>query len=61
MKRLVLVAAVLAGCSSEQMYNSAAGAREQQCTRTMSREEYERCMKTADRSYGEYDQLKKKP
>ena len=59
MRCLLLLAAVLAGCSSEQLYNAGAGARQQDCTRMMSREEYERCMKAADRSYGEYEQLKK--
>ena len=56
---LALAVAALASCSSQQLYNSAAGVRQQECNRIMDRDEQARCMKNATRTYDEYEQRKK--
>jgi hypothetical protein len=57
MRKLALLAAALAGlaaCTSEQMYNNAAGWRANECMKILDTPRRERCMKEADQSYEEY-------
>jgi len=57
MRRLALLAAALASlaaCTSEQMYNNAAGWRENECMKILDTPRRERCMKEADQSFEEY-------
>ena len=49
----------LAACTSQQLYNSAAGVRQQECNKMMDRDEQDRCMKAATRTYDEYEQRRK--
>jgi hypothetical protein len=53
-------ACALAACSSRELYNSAASVRQQECNKMMDRDERERCMRTATRTYDEYEQSKKR-
>jgi hypothetical protein len=51
----VALAALLAGCSSAQIYNAAAGWRRNECNRIGDAQQRERCLKEeADRSYDAY-------
>ena len=50
---LLLLAA--AGCSSQQLYNNAQGWRENECSKILDTQRYERCMKEARRSHEEYN------
>jgi len=52
-------ACALAACSSRELYNSAAGARQHECSKLMNRDEQDRCMRSATRTYEEYEQSKK--
>ncbi len=56
MKVALALAALLAGCSSEQLYNNAQGWREAECNKILETPRRERCMKEARQSYGEYKQ-----
>jgi hypothetical protein len=53
---LLLVAALpaLASCTSRQLYDSAAGWRENECMKILDTPRRERCLKEADRPYDEY-------
>jgi len=51
-----LVLSILPACTSEQMYNSAHGWRQNQCTRIVDKAQYDRCMAQADAPYGSYKQ-----
>ena len=61
MNRLILplLLPILTACSNEQLYNSAASARQHQCSQMVNRDDRERCEKDANRTYREYEQLKK--
>lgn len=48
---LVLLAAVLPGCSSEQVYNTSQAWRRSTCDQMADREQRTRCLQEADRSY----------
>lgn len=52
----LLFVSSVAACSSEQMYNSAHGWRQNQCTKIVDKAEYDRCMAQADAPYGSYKQ-----
>jgi len=55
MGRLVAVVAfLLAGCSSQQLYDSAAGWRENECNKILETPRRERCLKEARQSHEEY-------
>jgi hypothetical protein len=56
MKFAIALAALLSGCSSEQLYNNAQGWREAECNKILETPRRERCMKEARQSYGEYKQ-----
>jgi hypothetical protein len=56
---IAMAALSVAACSSQQLYNSAAGLRQQECNRMLNRDERERCLTSADRSHEEYEQRKK--
>jgi hypothetical protein len=43
-----------AGCTSEQLYNSAQGWREAECNKILDTPRRERCMKEAARSHDSY-------
>ncbi len=52
---LLALAALLGACSSEQIYNAAAGWRRNECHRIGDAQQRERCLKEeADRSYDAY-------
>lgn len=52
---LVAVALLVSGCSSEQVYNAAAGWRHNECNRIGDPQQRERCLKEeADRPYDAY-------
>jgi hypothetical protein len=51
---IALAAALLSGCSSQQLYDNAQGWREAECNKMIDTPRRERCMKEADRSYQEY-------
>jgi hypothetical protein len=51
---LLLAAAMATGCSSEQIYNAAAGWRRNECYKIADLDQRERCMKEADRPYDAY-------
>ena len=42
------------GCTSQQLYDSAAGWRENQCMKILDTPRRERCMKEANQSHDEY-------
>lgn len=44
----------LTACSAEQMYDSSQGWRPNQCSKTLDKAEYDRCMAQADAPYGSY-------
>ena len=52
---LILVSFV-AACTSEQMYNSAHGWRQNQCSKILDKAQNDRCMAQADAPYGSYKQ-----
>ena len=55
MGRLVAVVAfTLAGCSSQQLYDNAAGWRENECNKILETPRRERCLKEARQSHEEY-------
>lgn len=55
MKTFVLVTlALLAGCTSQQLYNVAQGWQHQECQRIADREERQRCEKSTAMSYEQY-------
>lgn len=55
MKRFVFAAlALLAGCSSQQLYNVAQGWQHQECQRIADRDERQRCEKSSAMSYEQY-------
>jgi hypothetical protein len=57
--RIVLLAAMLlSACSSEQLYDSAQGWRENECMKILDTPRRERCLKQARQSHDEY---KKQP
>jgi hypothetical protein len=51
---LAVVAFTLAGCSSQQLYDSAAGWRENECNKILETPRRERCLKEARQSHEEY-------
>ncbi len=52
---LLALAAAVAGCSSEQIYNAGAGWRRNECNKIGDAQQRERCLKEeADRPYDAY-------
>lgn len=51
---VVAVGLLVSGCSSEQVYNAAAGWRRNECNKFAEQEQRDRCLKEADRSYDAY-------
>ncbi len=51
---LLLAAGLAAGCTSEQIYNSAQGWRRNECYKLVDLAQRERCLKEADRPYDAY-------
>lgn len=47
---------LLAACSSEQLYNSAQGVRQDNCKHLTDYTEYGRCMDSANKPYEQYKQ-----
>jgi hypothetical protein len=55
--RLAMIALLMAaasGCTSQQLYDSAAGWRENECMKILDTPRRERCMKEAQQPYEEY-------
>lgn len=48
------VAALLGGCSSQQLYNVAQGWQHQECQRIQDRDERQRCERSSAKSYEQY-------
>ena len=57
--RAVLILLALPACSSREMYNAGAGARQHECNRMVDRDERERCLRSANRTYEEYERARK--
>jgi len=53
-----LVLAVLAACTTEQIYDSGRAWQRSQCAKVIDRREYERCLRDADLAYDEYKKRK---
>ncbi len=51
---LAVLTGLLAGCSGQQMYDSAAGWRQQECNRITDAAERSRCLETANLEYERY-------
>ena len=51
---LLLAGCLAAGCTSEQIYDSAQGWRRSECYKRVDLEQRERCLKEADRPYDVY-------
>jgi hypothetical protein len=51
---LLLTIACLSGCSSQQLYGVGQGWQRNECNRIIDLQERNRCMASADTSYGEY-------
>jgi hypothetical protein len=51
---LLLAGCLAAGCTSEQIYNSAQGWRRSECYKLVDLAQRERCLKEADRPYDAY-------
>jgi hypothetical protein len=51
---LVLALLLLAACTSRQIYNSAAGWRQNECQKILENDERARCMQTANKDYDSY-------
>jgi len=51
---LMLAGLLAAGCTSEQIYNSAQGWRRNECYELVDLAQRERCLREADRSYDAY-------
>ena len=54
-----LILLALPACSSREMYNAGAGARQHECSQMLDRDERERCLRGANRSYEEYERARK--
>ena len=54
LRLLVLAASLAAGCSSEQIYNSAQGWRRSECYKIFDLAQRDRCLVDADRPYDAY-------
>ncbi len=52
----LVAAALLAGCSHEQMYNSMQGAKENECQKIIDASERARCLDNAHMPYQQYRQ-----
>ncbi|MBU0602100.1 MAG: hypothetical protein KKD25_06830 [Gammaproteobacteria bacterium] len=50
----LICACLLAGCSSQQVYDSGQGLRRNQCDRIVDAADHARCMEAADRDYDAY-------
>lgn len=51
---LLLAATLVAGCTSKEIYDAAAGWRRNECYKIGDPDKRERCMKEADRPYDAY-------
>jgi hypothetical protein len=51
---MLMLAMLASGCSSEQVYNAAAGWRRNECYKIGDLEQRERCLKEAERPYDAY-------
>ncbi|WP_018230983.1 hypothetical protein [Methyloversatilis universalis] len=57
---LTVLSGLLAACSSQQMYDSATGWRQQECDRITDAAERSRCLETANLEYERYRREREK-
>ena len=51
---ILVVFSLLAGCRSQQLYDTARGARQSACDKILDQAEYTRCTESANKSYEDY-------
>ena len=51
---ILVVFSLLAGCSSQQLYDTARGARQSACDKILDQAEHTRCIESANKSYEDY-------
>jgi outer membrane biogenesis lipoprotein LolB len=56
---LAVLCLLLAGCSSQQVYDSSQGWRQNECNKLLDPDKQRACLEQADKSYDEYQRQKK--
>lgn len=51
---ILVIFSLLAGCSSQQLYDTAHGARQSACDKILDQAEFIRCTESANKSYEDY-------
>jgi hypothetical protein len=56
---MALAAVLLTACSSQQVYDSSQGWRQNECNKLLDPDKQRACLEQADKSYRDYQQQKK--